>query len=169
MRRYAWLIFCAFAFPVHAQNTETEATYARADIPREIAAAANCDTAPELLVGERFAEGWIWSWPCPSNHANQIRSFVFSRDKAGKNATRIRFPTPHMGKFAWLDELSNAEIFPYAREFYHLFVDPENDKVCRTEATWIARDPLKPQLVFWREAKSCEGNKDWRTLLDRRK
>ncbi len=55
------------------------------------------------------------------------------------------------------------------REFHHFFTDPENRRACRTEAAWIARDPLKPQLVFWRETKACEGDKGWRVLLDKRK
>jgi hypothetical protein len=167
MHRIALATLLLIAWPVLAQQAYNETTYARANIPKEISAAANCDTDPESIMGERFGEGWLWSWPCPSNHANQIRSFIYSRDKIGRDAKRIRFPTPHKGKLAWLDDLSNVEVFPNAREFYHYFTDPENQKVCRTDAVWIARDPLKPQLVFWREARSCEGDKDWRVLTDK--
>jgi hypothetical protein len=158
-----------FALPAFAQNAETEITYGKADIPKEIAAAAKCDTGPESIMGERFAGGWLWRWPCPSNHANQISAFVFSRDKEGKDAKLVRFPTPHKGKRAWLEDISNAEVFPAAREFNHFFTDPENKSICRTEAAWVSPDPLKPRLIFWREAKACEGDKGWRTLIDKRK
>jgi hypothetical protein len=120
-------------------------------------------------MGERFAGGWLWSWPCPSNHANQIRGFIFSRDKKGAGAKLILFPTPYKGAKARLEDLSNVEVFPTTRDFYHFFMDPEDDSVCRTDAIWIAQEPLKPQLVFWREAKACEGDKGWRTLIDKRK
>lgn len=168
MRKSLAAALCAFALPALAQHAETEATYARADIPKEVAAAVNCGTDPDAITRERFADGWLWKWPCPGNHANQIGAHVFSRDKAGKDAKRIRFPTPHKDEAAWLDELSNSEFFPAAREFNHLFIDPEDDKVCRTEARWIARAPLKPQLVFWRETKDCDGKKGWRVLVNRK-
>lgn len=168
MRRCIPAVFCLLAFPVLAQNAETEATYAKADIPNAVAAASGCGTEPETITRERFADGWLWKWPCASNHANQIAAHIFSRDKDGKDAKRMRFPTPHRGEAAWLDELSNSEFFPAAREFNHLFVDPEDDEVCRTEARWIARDPLKPRLVFWRETKDCDGKQGWRVLVKRK-
>jgi hypothetical protein len=46
--------------------------------------------------------------------------------------------------------------------------DPEDKNICRTEAHWIAHNPMKPELVFWREAKSCEGDRGWRVFLDKR-
>ena len=169
MRRYLTAACCALAFPALAQHAETEATYAKADISKAVAAVADCDTNPDSIMRERFANGWLWKWPCPSNHANQLEAHIFSIDKEGKDAKRMRFPTPHKGERAWLGELSNTEFFPAAREFTHLFVDPENKDICRTEARWIARNPMKPELVFWRETKDCDGKKNWRVLRNKKK
>lgn len=169
MRRLLPTALVLFALPAIAQHAEDEATYAKVDIPKAVAKAADCGTDPDSIIRERFANGWLWKWPCPSNHANQIEAHVFSFDKEGKDAKKIRFPTPHKGKNAWLEEISNVEVFPTTREFNHLFVDPEDKSVCRTEARWIARDPLKPQLVFWRETKDCDGKKGWRVLVNKKK
>jgi hypothetical protein len=169
MRHLFAAALCLLAIPALGQNPENEVMYDRKDIPKEIAAVTSCDMEPASIMGERFGEGWLWSWPCPSNHANYVRAFIYSHDKNGTGAKLVRFPTPHKGKKAWLEDLSNVEVFPAAREFYHFFSDPENASVCRTDALWVGRDPLKPQLMFWREAKSCEGDKDWRVFIDKRK
>jgi hypothetical protein len=168
MRRMTLTASFLLAFGGFA-HAEDEATYAKADIPKAVAAVADCDIEPDSIRRERFADGWLWKWPCPGNHANHIQAHIFSRDSQGADAARMRFPTPHKGERAWLGELSNSEFFPAAREFNHLFVDPEDNKICRTEARWIARNPAKPELVFWRETKDCEGKKDWRVLVNKKK
>ena len=153
--------------PARAQSSD-DSTIPRSDIPKAVAGAVSCGTEPEFITREAYAGGWLWKWQCAGNHANYIQAHVFSRGKDGSGAQAIRFPTPHRGKDAWLDELSNGEFFPAAREFNHLFVDPENGRVCRTEARWVAsRDPAKPQLVFWRETRDCEGKGGWRVLINR--
>jgi hypothetical protein len=170
MRRFAFLLaaFLAPVLPALAQNDD--ATVKKNDIPKAIADAVTCGTEPEFITREAYAGGWLWKWQCPGNHANNIEAHVFSRGKDGSGAQALRFPTPYQGKHAWLEELSNGEFFPAAREFNHLFVDPEDKRVCRTEARWEAkRDPLKPLLVFWRETKDCDGKRGWRVLIDKKR
>jgi hypothetical protein len=169
MRRFAFSFaaFLAFVSPALAQGDD--ATVAKNDIPKAVADAVACGTEPEFITREAYAGGWLWKWQCASNHANYIQAHVFSRGKDGSGARALRFPTPYRGKQAWLEELSNSEFFPLAREFNHLFVDPEDKRVCRTEARWVAgRDPLKPQLVFWRETKDCDGKSGWRVRVDKK-
>lgn len=149
-----------------AQNAAEESGIVKRELaPKEVLAAIACDSVLDYVTREAFAGGWLWRSKCPSNHANEISAQVFSRDKNGKDARLIRFPAPGRSS---LEEISNAEVFPPTREFNHLFVDPEDGKVCRTEARWIAGDPLKPLLVFWRETKDCEGKKGWRVLVKRK-
>jgi hypothetical protein len=139
------------------------------DIPKAIADLMTCGNYSEFVIREAYAGGWLWKWQCPSNHANNIEAHAFSRDRDGNTPAAIRFPTPYKGKNAWLEELSNSEFFPAAREFNHSFVDPENKRICRTEARWVApRDPLKPELVLWRENRNCKGNSGWRTLVNKK-
>jgi len=140
-------------------------TIKRSEAPKEVLAAVKCDAVLDFVTRETFAGGWLWKSKCPSNHANEISAQVFSRHKDGKDAKLILFPAP---KGAPIEEISNAEIFPANREFNALFVDPEDGKICRTEARWIAENPLKPRLVFWRETKDCEGRTGWRVLVNRK-
>jgi hypothetical protein len=157
----AALICIATAVGAQAQEN---AIIKRADAPKEILAAFGCDEVQDYIMRETFAQGWLWRSKCPGNHANEMAALVFSRGKDGKGATLIRFPAPK-GRMR-LEALSNAEIFPAAREFNALFVDPEDKRICRTEARWIAKDPVKPRLVFWRETKDCEGKTGWSVLID---
>ena len=168
MRRLALSLALLLALIAQARAQEDNVVQKK-DIPKAVADLMICGTDPDFVFLERYAGGWIWKWKCPGNHANNIEAHAFSRDKAGSAPAPIRFPTPYKGKDAWLEELSNSEFFPAAREFNHYFVDPENKRVCRTEARWIApRDPLKPELVFWRENSTCEGNRGWRVLVKKR-
>ncbi|HMN51035.1 MAG TPA: hypothetical protein PKB01_03110 [Xanthobacteraceae bacterium] len=152
--------------PVPAQSSDI---IKRTEAPKEVLAAITCDHVLDYVTRQPFAGGWLWQLKCPSNHANEVAAQVFSRDREGKDAKLIRFPTPYKGKDTRLEEISNVEVFPATREFNHLFVNPEDDAVCRTEARWIARDPLKPELVFWRETKDCDGKRGWRVLVNRKK
>ncbi len=170
MRLPALLVCLLFsASPAFAQSAEDTpnvmTTIKRSEAPKEVLAAIKCDEVVDFVTREPFARGWLWESKCPSNHANEIAAQVFSRSKDGKDAKLIRFPVP---KGAPLEEISNTEVYPANREFNALFVDPENKEICRTEARWIAEDPLKPRLVFWRETSDCEGKKDWRVRVNRK-
>jgi hypothetical protein len=162
MRRFFLAAFCCMASITGAWSEET--VVKRDQTPKEVLAAFGCDEVQDYVMREAFAQGWLWRSKCPGNHANEMAALVFSRGKDGKGATLIRFPAPK-GR-ARLEALSNAEIFPAAREFNALFVDPEDKRICRTEARWIAKDPVKPRLVFWRQTKDCEGKTGWRVLVD---
>lgn len=165
--RLLLVLLLAAAGPALAQESDDKSgIIKRSQAPNEVLTAVRCDETTDYVTREVFADGWLWQSLCPGNHANQIAAQVFSRDKNGKDAKLILFPTPSGPP---LEEISNAEIFPTAREFNALFVDPEDGKVCRTEARWIAQDPLKPRLVFWRETKDCEGKTGWRVRIDRKK
>ena len=158
------LLSTNLAFAQSSEDTpNTLTTVKRSEAPKEVLAAIKCDEVVDYVTREPFARGWLWESKCPSNHANEITAQVFSQTKDGKDAKLIRFPVP---KGAPLEEISNTEVFPANREFNALFVDPEDKKVCRTEARWIAKDPLKPKLVFWRETKDCDGKTGWRVLVN---
>lgn len=162
----ASVALCLASF-AQAQKAEEDSNIVKRDAaPKAVLAAVACDSVLDYVMREPFAGGWLWQSKCPSNHANEIAAQVFSRDKNGKDAKLIRFPTPSR---AQLEEISNVEVFPTTREFNSLFVNPEDKTVCRTEARWIARDPLKPRLVFWRETKDCDGKKGWRVIVNREK
>jgi hypothetical protein len=168
--RFTPITLCALLALTAPLRAQEDNVVQKKDIPKPIADLVTCGTEPEFITREAYAGGWIWKWQCASNHANQIEAHVFSREKDGGGAQALRFPTPYKGKDAWLEELSNSEFFPAAREFNHFFVDPENKRVCRTEARWEApRDPLKPELVLWRENKSCEGNSGWRVIINKKR
>ncbi len=169
LMRFTIALFALLALTTPARAQEDNVVQKK-DIPKEIVTLITCGTDPEFVFLERYGGGWIWKWKCPGNHANNIEAHAFSRDKDGSRPVPIRFPTPYKGKNAWLEELSNSEFFPAAREFNHLFVDPENKRVCRTEARWEApRDPLKPELMFWRETADCDGKRGWRILVNRKR
>lgn len=160
------LAFCLLATaPLRAQE-DGHTVFQRGETPKEVRAAITCDEADDIVTRDAFAEGWLWQSKCPSNHANYIKAQVFSRDKNGKDAKLIRFPVP---RGAPLEEISNVEFFPTTREFNSLFVNPEDGAVCRTEARWIAQNPLKPTLVFWRETKDCDGKQGWRVIVGKKK
>jgi hypothetical protein len=167
MRLPALSLALFLALTIHSRAQDD--TVSKANIPKAIANLMTCGTEPEFAFREAYAGGWLWKWQCPGNHANNIEAHAFSRDKDGSAPVPLRFPTPYRGKAAWLEELSNSEFFPAAREFNHFFVDPENKRVCRVEARWVApHDPLKPELALWRENRSCEGNRGWRTLINKK-
>lgn len=165
MRRPAVFAFvCLIATASLAQQQEEDTpnvltTIKRDQAPKEVLAAIKCDAVDDFVTREPFARGYLWESKCPSNHANEIKAQVYSRDKNGKDAKLIRFPSPDR---KLLDEISNPDVYPANQEFNALFTDPEDKNVCRTEARWIAKDPLKPKLVFWRETKDCEGTKGWK-------
>lgn len=157
---------CLLAAAPAAAQEDGHRIFKRTEAPKEVRAAIICDEADDIVTRDAFAGGWLWQSKCPSNHANFIKAQVFSRDKNGKDAKLIRFPVP---RGTPLEEISNVEFFPTTREFNSLFVNPEDEAVCRTEARWIAHDPLKPKLVFWRETKDCDGKKGWRVIVGKKK
>jgi hypothetical protein len=163
MRACLAAAFICIASVAGAQTEET-GIVPRNQAPKEVLAAFACDDVQDHVMREAFAQGWLWRSKCPGNHANEMAALVFTRSKDGKGAMLVRFPAPK-GR-ATLEALSNAEIFPAAREFNALFVDPEDKRICRTEARWIAKDPVKPRLAFWRETKDCEGKTGWRVLVN---
>lgn len=160
-RLFTAAAFCLIAVASSKAEEDSHAIFRRTEAPKEVRAAVTCDEADDIITRDAFAGGWLWQSKCPSNHANFIKAQIFSRDKNGKDAKLIRFPVP---RGTPLDEISNVEFFPTTREFNSLFVNPEDAAVCRTEARWIAQNPLKPKLVFWRETKDCDGKKGWRVL-----
>lgn len=138
------------------------------DVPASVAAQVACGTNPDDVMRRPFAGGFIFAWKCPSNHANWISALVFATDEDGAGARLLRFPGPSKGRAA-SEELSNVRWLPQAREVGELFVDPENRRVCRHEARWRLVGPeRRPELLFWRETRDCEGKRGWRTLVDRR-
>lgn len=168
MKRLPAILAFALCLAAHASAQDVDIVK-RTEAPKEVLDAIACDHVLDYVTRQPFAGGWLWQSKCPGNHANEVAAQVFSHREDGKDAKLIRFPTPHKGRNMLLEEISNVEVFPAAREFNHLFVDPEDETVCRTEARWIARDPLKPGLVFWRETKDCDGKRGWRVRVNKKK
>jgi hypothetical protein len=107
-----------------------------AQVPQSIAAQIECGTDPHDVSRRPFAGGFVFAWKCASNHANWIEALVFAESADGAGARLLRFPRP--GGAEPSEELANIRWFPATRELTELFVDPEDDKVCRT------RSPLAP-------------------------
>ena len=133
----------AIATPVHADTAFLD----RAEIPASVAREVDCGTQPDSIVRQPFAGGFIFRWPCASNHANQIEALVYAADANGVDARLLRFPAP--GK-PFADnpalEISNVR-FSGDREISSLFVDPES-RICRSEGLWrLEGAPPAPRLI----------------------
>lgn len=169
MRILAALPCLALFFLASAAQAES-GIIAKRSIPPAIAAQVECGTEPENITREPFAGGYLFKWQCASNHANYIVALVFARTADGANPALLRFPAPRGSDLAALEELSNAKLFPAVREISSLFVDPEDGEVCRTEARWrLGKNPLQPELVFWRDTPDCDGKNGWRVRVNKPK
>jgi hypothetical protein len=147
-----------------AQTGDNRVQLKPAQVPQSVAAQVECGTDPDDVSQRPFAGGFIFAWKCASNHANWVQALVYAESPGGAGARLLRFPRP--GGAEPSEELSNVRWFPATRELTELSVDPENDKVCRTEARWrLTGTPRVPQLVFWRETRDCEGKRGWRTVV----
>lgn len=135
------------------------------EIPAAVAGQVQCGTEPETISRWPFAGGYLFAWQCASNHANNIVAYVYARSPDGDGAKLIRFPAPERDNEP-LEEISNARITEAS--ITHLFIDPEDQEVCRTEARWsLANGVLQPELVFWRETGDCDGKRGWRVRVNK--
>ena len=152
----------ATAEPIQSDDV----TINKSDIPKAVAAQVGCGTTPESISRRPFAEGFIFRWPCASNHANQIEAIVYASNINGGDARLLRFPMPGQpSKIKPAPEIANVTWFP-PRELTSVFVDPET-RVCRREGRWrLDGKKLAPRLIFWRETRDCDGTRGWRTVLD---
>jgi len=152
------------ASPAAAQTGDGRLQLKPAQVPQSVAAQVECGTDLDDVSRRPFAGGFIFAWKCASNHANWIEALVYAESADGAGARLLRFPRP--GGVDPAEELSNVRWFPATRELTELFVDPENDAACRSEARWrLTGTPPTPQLVFWRETRDCEGRSGWRTVV----
>jgi hypothetical protein len=152
------------AAPAAAQTGDGRVQLKPAEVPNTVAAQVECGTDPDDVLRRPFAGGFIFAWKCASNHANWVQALVYADNADGAGARLLRFPRPGGAEAA--EELANIRWYPAAREVTELFVDPEDDKVCRTEGRWrLAGTPPMPQLVFWRETRDCEGKSEWKTVV----
>lgn len=163
MNRYAVAALIA-ALPLSAAAQDSRSvSIPRNDIPRPVSDLVTCGTEPEHVDRRPFAGAFIFSWPCPGNHANWMTTLVIASGEDGAGARLLRLPPPR-GK-AW-DESANVEFFDRTRELTQITVDPEQRRVCRSEGRWRLEGPmLQPRLMFWRETRDCEGRKGWRILV----
>lgn len=151
-----------------AQSVQSEdVTINKSDIPKAVAAQVGCGTMPEAIWRKPFADGYIFRWPCASNHANQIEALVYATNVSGTDARLLQFPMPGQpSKVKPAPEIANVRWFPDTRELTSVFVDPET-RVCRREGRWrLDGKKITPRLIFWRETRDCDGKRGWRTVLD---
>jgi hypothetical protein len=138
-------------------------------MPERVRALMACDYDPGDFGSRRpFADGFIFATRCPSNNENEIQSLVYAVSEQGAIARLLRFP--HPGKRAVNnpgDSIANARYYPAAREIGEIAVNRENS-ICRTEGRWrlVGRE-LRPELVFWRETRDCDGKQDWSVVVDK--
>ena len=155
------------ASPAPAQTGDGRVQVDPAQVPQSVATQVECGTDPDDVSRRPFAGGFIFAWKCASNHANWVEALVYADNAEGVGARLLRFPRP--GGAEPSEELANVRWFLATRELTELSVDPENDKICRTEARWrLTGTPPTPQLVFWRETRDCEGKGGWRTVVEGR-
>lgn len=144
-----------------------DVTINKSDIPKAVASQVSCGTAPDSIERKPFADGYIFCWPCASNHANQIEALVYATNIGGTDARLLQFPMPGQpSKVKPAPEIANVTWFPEKRELASVFVDPET-RICRREGRWkIDGKKPTPRLIFWRETRDCDGKRGWRTVLD---
>lgn len=137
-------------------------------MPAAVTEQVTCDMVePGAGIGQPFAGGFLFRVRCPSNHANHNQALVLADDEDGRGARLLRFPQPDR-KAAPAEEISNVQLFPQTRELTEISVDPENEKICRTEGRWrLAATDKQPTLVFWRETRDCDGKRGWRVIVKR--
>lgn len=122
----------AMAQPVQFDDV----TINKSDIPKTVAAKVGCGTTPESIVRKPFADGFIFRWPCASNHANQIEALIYATNVSGTDARLLQFPMPGQpSKVKPASEIANVTWFPEKRELTSVFVDPET-RICRREGRW---------------------------------
>lgn len=152
----------AIATPVPASDIVS-----KNDIPAAVAKLMDCGTEPESIVRQPFADGFVFRWPCASNHANQIEMMVYAKTENGDDPRVLRFPSP--GKPSASNpspELSNIR-FSGDREISSLFVDPES-RICRSEGVWrLDAAAQQPRLIRWRQTRDCDGKRGWHVIVDR--
>ena len=85
MRCASLLTALLLAGPAAAQSGDI-AFIDRKDIPAPVIAQVECGTEPENITRRPFAGGFVFAWPCASNHANRIAALVFSAQADGAGA-----------------------------------------------------------------------------------
>ena len=167
VRVLSLLLFTAIR-QAHALEVDGVTLYTREEPPpAAVLEQVTCQAAEDLSHASRrpFGRGYVFTAPCPGNHANAIEAVVFAQTAEGADARLLRFPRPP-GRGEPADSLSNIRWDPQRRELTELFVNPE-ERICRSEGRWRI-DGAKPRLVFWRETRDCKGKRGWRVVFDRR-
>jgi hypothetical protein len=138
-------------------------------MPERVRALMACEYDPGDFGTRRpFANGFVFASRCPGNNENEIQSLVYAVSEDGAIARLLRFPHPgQKGPNNPAASIANARYDPAAREIGEIAVDRESP-ICRTEGRWrlVGRE-LRPELVFWRETRDCDGKRGWSVVVDK--
>ncbi len=169
--RLAALAFCLLAGQAKAVDADGDFYFDETTpTPAAVLALQGCDADAKTPAHRKpFAGGFVFAVQCPSNNENFMEALIFSEQEDGSGGWALKFPGPAKRGGEAGDVLSNVRWYPKTREIGEVFVDRENQPICRTEARWkLEGEKRKAKLVFWRETRDCEGKRGWVVVVGKK-